>query len=129
MNRKSVKARFVPYDVIAGILALVKGKYLASSRRKIHQAICELRKSHQLLKCFPFDQDSFSCVLGESLDLLELSRLMTGESPDFRRLVLDPKHQKRIYQKLPQHFNDAQIKELQQIAQEFEERCKSSFER
>ncbi len=127
MNRRLVKAKFVPYDVIAGILALVKGKYLDSSRRKIHRAICELRKSYQILKCFPFDQDGFSCVLDESLDALELSRLTMGELPDFRRLVLDQKHQKIICQKLPQYFNDAQIKELQQIAQKFEEKCKPSF--
>ncbi len=124
---KSAKVQFVPHDVIAGILALVKSEYLTGNRRKFHQAIHELRESRQILKCFSFGQDSFSRTLDEILDFMELSQLMTGELPDFKRSILNTRAQKTIRQNLPQHFNGIQIKELQQIAQKLEEICRPPF--
>lgn len=127
-QEESVK--FVPDDVIAGILGFIepiqKTAYLKGDPRIIHETIFRLREKYPLLQDLAFSKEDvypFSHQLERILSRLQVARILGMESPDFKRYVVRGKAKKIIHERIHTRFNIDQIFELKNIAKEFSESC------
>lgn len=88
-TKKRSVPRYLPSDIIAGMLAHVNKDYFTGNPKRIHEAVFELRTHFKILKAFHFskyDVYPFSRELEKVLFSLQRARIIGMENPDFERI-------------------------------------------
>lgn len=120
------KARYLPSDIIAAILGLLGCENFTGKTEKIQTTIATLRKHHPILQEFAFSTNGvypFSRELENSLSVLQCSRLLRMENPDFNVYVVKHTAKEYIRSNVLPRFKPDELLELHEIARKFEEVC------
>jgi hypothetical protein len=120
------KKRYLPADIVAAVLGLLGCEDFTGNTERIHSTIASLREQHPILREFAFSTNDifpFSRELENSLALLQRSRLLRMENPDFSLFVVKQGAREYIKTEILPRFRPDELLELREIARKFEEAC------
>lgn len=116
----------VPSDILAGILCFLKGSRFSGDPEKIHSTIARLQRHYSILDAFTFtrgDVYPFSRLLEDSLSILQRSRVIGMENPDYDTYCVKEESKQFIGENVLGNFFAEQREQLQEIAEIFEAEC------
>lgn len=117
---------YVPSDILAGILCFLKGSRFSGDPEKIHSTIARLQRHYSILDAFTFtrgDVYPFSRLLEDSLSILQRSRVIGMENPDYDTYRVEEESKQFVAENVLAHFSDEQRQQLQEITEVFESEC------
>ncbi len=118
--------RYLPTDIVAAILGLLGCEDFMGNTERIHSTLASLRGQHPILREFAFSTNDifpFSRELENSLAVLQRSRLLRMENPDFSLFVVKQGAKEYIKTQVLPRFQPDELLELREIARKFEEAC------
>jgi hypothetical protein len=116
----------VPSDILAGILCFLKGSRFSGDPEKTHSTIARLQRHYSILDAFTFtrgDVYPFSRLLEDSLSILQRSRVIGMENPDYDAYCVKQESKQFIEEKVLGCFSDEDRQQLREIAEIFEAEC------
>jgi hypothetical protein len=118
--------RYLPADIVAAILGLLGCENFTGNTERIHTTLAALREQHPILRAFAYSTNDifpFSRELENSLALLQRSRLLRMENPDFSLFVVKKGAKEYIKTQVLPRFQLDELLEVREIARKFEEAC------
>ena len=118
--------RYLPADIIAAILGLLGCENFVGDTEKIHSTLESLRQEHAILREFAFSTNDifpFSRELENSLAVLQRSRLLRMENPDFSIYVVKQDSKDYVKKEILPRFTSDELLELRELSRIFEAAC------
>lgn len=120
--------KYLPSDVIAGMLAYVNASNFTGHPKCIHETVYKLRKRFPVFKAFAFSTNDiypFSRKLEKVLFTLQRARIIGMENPDFEKFVIKENGKKYINDVVLKKFTPTEQKELRKAGKQFGTMCKA----
>lgn len=126
----------VSSDILAAILGLMPDDPNARETRftgeseRIHTILERVQRHYSVLDSFNFTQDDlfpFSKELEDSLAILQRSRMIKMENPDFIEYVVPTSTKRLVEREVIEMFDDSERQELKELASIFAAECGTSI--
>jgi hypothetical protein len=120
-----LKDNAVASDVLAAVLASLSVEKFSGDPEKIHSTIARAKRHYPILGVFNFssgDVYPFSRELEDALSILQRSRLIRMQNPDFDTYLVTPSG-KRVGEEYLLCFSDIEKKQIEELAEIFEFEC------
>lgn len=118
---------FILDDVIGGVLYFSKKTLFTGDPKVIHETFYELRDRYPLMQSLlAFTKNSvypFSKQLEETLNTLQICRIIGMENPDFERYQIKSGGKKFIGKDIIPLFDKNQLKQIKEMAKVFDKKC------
>jgi hypothetical protein len=121
----SLQNELVASDVLAAILASLHVNKFTGDTEKIHTTLARAKRHYPILNSFTFssgDVYPFSRQLEDALSILQRSRMIRMENPDYDTYVLTP-NGRIVGTEYTSVFDEAGQKQIKELAEIFEFEC------
>ncbi|HXY79355.1 MAG TPA: hypothetical protein VEI08_01835 [Candidatus Bathyarchaeia archaeon] len=125
MNTTLQHADPVPSDVLAGILAHLGVDKFTGDSEVIHTILARAKRHYSVLNVYNFTSGNlypFSRELEEALSILQRSRMIRMENPDYDTYVIPPTG-KRLAEQIFAMFAADDQRQLRELAEIFASQC------
>lgn len=115
----------VASDILAAILGLLSVNKFTGDQEKIHTTLARVKRHYPILNAFNFtvgDVYPFSREVEDALSILQRSRMISMENPEYSTFVITPSGRKVAGSVLGEFDQDEQ-RQLSELAEIFSGEC------
>jgi hypothetical protein len=121
----SLQNNAVASDVLAAVLASLNIEKFSGDPEKIHSTLARAKRHYPILDVFSFSSGDiypFSRELEDALSILQRSRMIRMQNPDFDTYLVTPSG-KRVGERYLSKFSDGERAQIEELAEIFEFEC------